>query len=256
LYARHTGYGVIIGLRGIMRRILPVVFGCVLLAVTVFAAGHGGGGGGGRGGGGGGHVGGGGMRGGSVGFRGSSGGFHGGAGFRGGVGRGGFRGNYGFRGRYGFRGYYGYGWPYFYSGFYGDYGGYCDPFYSDCGYSDPYYNSSPSYGYADSGYGDPGYAPPDPAPTVIVAQTPPAPALRQYLAPAQTTQSQKYEEPLYLLAMHDGTIRAVLAYWADGASVRYVTLDHEQKQAPLSSIDRALSERLNRERNVQFKLPG
>ena len=63
-------------------------------------------------------------------------------------------------------------------------------------------------------------------------------------------------EPLYLLAMRDGTIRAVLSYSADGAALHYVTLDHEQKQVPLSSLDRALSERLNRERNVPFKLPG
>jgi hypothetical protein len=56
--------------------------------------------------------------------------------------------------------------------------------------------------------------------------------------------------------MRDGTIRAVLSYSADGASLHYVTLDHEQKQVPLSSLDRALSERLNRERHVAFRLPG
>jgi len=32
-------------------------------------------------------------------------------------------------------------------------------------------------------------------------------------------------------------------------------MDHEQKQAPLSSVDRDLSERFNRERNVSFRLP-
>ena len=94
---------------------------------------------------------------------------------------------------------------------------------------------------------------------MIVEQTPPAPALREYPAPAQPAQApqaQEYQEPLYLLAMHDGTIRAVLSYSAVGASLHYVTMDHEQKQVPLSSIDRALSERLNRERNVAFRLPG
>jgi hypothetical protein len=93
----------------------------------------------------------------------------------------------------------------------------------------------------------------------VIVQQAPAPAMRMYPGPttgSQAAQPQKYEEPLYLLAMRDGTIRAVLAYWADGPSVRYVTMDHEQKQAPLTSIDRALSERLNRERNVTFRLPG
>jgi len=32
-------------------------------------------------------------------------------------------------------------------------------------------------------------------------------------------------------------------------------MDHEQKQAPLASVDRLLSARLNRERNVTFSLP-
>jgi len=232
-----------------MRRILPVVFGCVFLTLPVFAqrggGGHGGGGAG-HVGGGGAHFGGGARVGGSSGFRGGSAGFRGGAGYRGGVVRsGGYRGNYGFRGGFGLRGYY--GWPYYYPGFYG---GYYDSSLWDSGYADPYYN-----GYS-SDAGDAGYAYAPAAPPV---PDPPAPALRQYPAPAQPSlapQSQKYEEPLYLLAMHDGTIRAVLAYWADGSSVRYVTMDHEQKQAPLSSIDRSLSERLNRERNVSFKLPG
>lgn len=155
----------------------------------------------------------------------------------------GFRGYYGYRGRYGF-----YGWPYYYSGLYS---GYCDPFFNDCGYVDPYYNGYP----ADAGYA---YAPPAPDPPPVVAQAP-QPALREYPAPAQPAQApqaQKYQDPLYLLAMNDGTIRAVLSYWADGPSLRYVTLDHEQRQAPLSSIDRGLSERLNRERNVTFRLPG
>lgn len=238
-----------------MRRILPVVFGCVLLAVPTFAqrGGHGGAGGG--------HAGGGGMRGGgSSGFHaGSSGGayrgsaaYRGAGGYRGGVGRsGGFRVNNGYRSGYGFRGYGYYGWPYYYPGLYA---GYNDPFFWDSSSPDPYYNGYPSSDYGDVGYA---YAPPAPEPPAIVQQTP-APALREYPAPApaQTPQAQKYQEPLYLLAMNDGTIRAVLSYWADGSAVRYVTLDHEQKQAPLSSIDRALSERLNRERNVPFRLPG
>jgi hypothetical protein len=41
----------------------------------------------------------------------------------------------------------------------------------------------------------------------------------------------------------------------EGTAVHYITMDHEQKQATLASVDRALSERLNRERNVPFRLP-
>jgi hypothetical protein len=238
-----------------MRRILPVLIGCVLLAIPGFAQR-----GGGHGGGGGGHAGGGGMRGGgSVGGRGfSGGGVRSGGGFRGG-----YRGIGGFRGRVGFRGFYGY--PYYYPGLYG---GLYDPYFSDYGdygYGD---DSGYGYGYADSGaggypsYSSPTYSSPNPQVLIISNQTPPQPVIVQGPpAPAAwnagpTAQTQKYQDPLYLLAMNDGTIRAVLAYWVDGMTVHYVTMDHEQKQTPLSSLDHSLSERLNRERNVTFRLPG
>ncbi len=225
-----------------MRRILPVLIGCVLLVVPSFGAGHGGGGHGGGGGmhGGGAPRGGGGMR--------SGGAFRSGGGYRGG-----FRGNYGgYRGRF-------YG-GYYYPGFYG----YYNPFLWDTGFgwdSGDYGYGYPDYGYPDNG-GYPSYTAPNPQVLIISNQTPPQPVVVQPPpAPGAwnagpTAQSKKYEDTLYLLAMHDGTIRAVLAYWVDGTTVHYVTMDHEQKQTPLSSLDRGLSERLNRERNVTFSLPG
>jgi len=207
------------------------------------------------------------MRGGGGGF--SGGGMRGGgsfSGFRGGGSFNGFRGNVGgFRGGFnrgfGFRGFSNFGYyPY------GLYGGlWYDPFWYDFWNSDYYPSSYPSYSYPYEypygGYGNGGpsvmvisnapYAyPAPPAPEIISA--PPATAA----APAAPPQASKYEEPLYLIASHDGTIRAVLAYWIDGTTVHYVTMEHEQKQTPLSSIDRNLSERLNRERNVTFRLPG
>jgi hypothetical protein len=182
------------------------------------------------------HGGGGSHGGGSGGFHGSSGGFHGSSGFHGG-----FRGANNFRGGFRYRTNFGYYYPSFY-------GGYYDPFFWDSGFDDPYGYSNPSYGYSDPGYA---YAPP-----------PPEPALREYIGPTegakanQALEKKKYEEPLYLIAMRDGTIRAVLAYWTNGPTLHYVTMDHEQKQAPLNSVDRSLSERLNHERNVTFTLPG
>jgi hypothetical protein len=91
-----------------------------------------------------------------------------------------------------------------------------------------------------------------PAPQYAPPPEPPAPAVREYPPVAQ---EQKYETPLFLIAFKDSTIRTVLAYWVDGATLHYVSMDHEQKQAPLSSVDRDLSERFNRERNVTFRLP-
>jgi hypothetical protein len=47
-----------------------------------------------------------------------------------------------------------------------------------------------------------------------------------------------------------------MAYWAEGGTVHYGTLEHEQKQAPLNTVDRELSGQLNRERRVAFSLPA
>jgi hypothetical protein len=252
-----------------MRRMLPIALGCslgcLLIAFPLLARG---GGGGGHGGGGGGHAGGGGMHGGGGGMRGG-GGFRGG-GFRGGGFRnGGFRGGRGFGGRYGYG--YGYGlyggWGWGYPWIYGGDLDFLDS--DDCAFWNNCYGY-PQYGYPDNGYYPPypSYAPSysEPAPGVVivsnqlppqqsVVQEPPRPEVWN-APPSTTTQAKKYEEPLYLLAMNDGTIRAVLAYWIDGKTVHYVTMDHMQKTTPLGSLDRGLSERLNRERNVAFSLPG
>ena len=41
----------------------------------------------------------------------------------------------------------------------------------------------------------------------------------------------------------------------NGHTLHYVTLEREEKQVPLDSVDRDLSIRLNRERRVQMQLP-
>lgn len=241
-----------------MRLLSLFVTGAVLVTFPLLAqrggGGHGGGGGGGM------HGGGGAM--------------HAGGGFRGGVGGGhvnldaeglhggfigpGFGGNFG-GGRYSRYGYYN---PYLYSGFYGGYGFY-DPFFGD----DYDYDYQTPYGYSAQ-YGYPDNEAPYNPPVIIVQngpayqpQPPPHPMVREYVEPApqgapQPSQAASNEPPLYLIAFQDGTIRAVVAYWVDHGTLHYVTMDHEQKQAQLGSVDRVLSQRLNRERNVSFGLPG
>ncbi len=84
--------------------------------------------------------------------------------------------------------------------------------------------------------------------------TPVAPAIQEFATPPSQT-SSTCAPTLYMIAFQDNSIRAALAYWTEGSTLRYVTMDHEQKQAPLASVDRALSERLNGERHVIFRLP-
>jgi len=242
-----------------MRQVLPLAIVCLSLTLPAFPrSGHASGGGAHASGGGAAHTSGGTARMGAA---------------RTGIYRGGgFRGGYGYRPtfRSGFR-YYRPGiYPWIYGGLYNGYG---------YGYSDPYWDSQ--YSYPDAGYNYPasdyGYQS-DQAPPVIVNQEfqqgpPPQPMVREYTtpgppagapaqsysgAPAQSytgAPARTYEAPLYLIAFHAGDIKAVLAYWVQGTSLHYVTLDHEQKQVTLASVDRPLSERLNGERNVAFQLP-
>ena len=60
---------------------------------------------------------------------------------------------------------------------------------------------------------------------------------------------------VYLIAFQDGSIQAALAYWVDGNTLHYVSSRREQREASLESVDRALSQRLNRERRVEWHLP-
>jgi hypothetical protein len=41
----------------------------------------------------------------------------------------------------------------------------------------------------------------------------------------------------------------------EGATLHYVTVDHALNQVSLDLIDRDLSQRLNSERSIEFKLP-
>lgn len=59
-----------------------------------------------------------------------------------------------------------------------------------------------------------------------------------------------------LLAFEDSSVVAALGYWTEDDTLHYVTKNFEKKSTPLKSLDKALSEQLNKERNVEFKLEG
>ena len=177
------------------------------------------------------------------------------------VGYGGYYGGYGYP-YYG--GYYGYGWPY-----YGGYYGY-DP--SAAGYANGYAPGSSDDG-SQSGPGLPSvvinqnFVPPQSNP--LVREYGPSDgsgdqpsSLKMYQAPTpgqMTTQAQQPtnsdQATLYLIAFRDRTIVQALGYWMEGATLHYVTVDHDVNQVSLDLIDRDLSQRLNGERGVEFRLP-
>lgn len=219
--------------------------------------------------GGGGHAGGGGGRSiGSVGggFRGgTSGGFRGGSGgtvFRGGA-PGSFRGApYYYGGRY-YRGpgvYLGFGYPYYgYYGYGSSYYG-CDPY--SYGY-DPYSCGYDSYAYpsysvppnANYGYSYPpsnAYPyPPSSGYPVPPPQYQQQPNQYQPQASAGAGQTDNY----YLIAFKDHTIEPATSYKVDGDQIHWITREGQERQSPVSTIDLALTQKLNGDRGINFQIP-
>jgi hypothetical protein len=145
--------------------------------------------------------------------------------------------------------------------------------------------AAPGYGYDQSqgnpqGYGD--QAPPiintNSAPSVVINQSfvPPQanPSVRDYgpsdangdqsgvrlyqvPTPGQGPAQANSDKPtLYLIAFKDHTIVQALGYWMEGSTLHYVSAEQSLNQVSLDLIDRDLSQRLNSERNVEFRLPA
>ena len=136
----------------------------------------------------------------------------------------------------------------------------------------------PAQGYAQA----PGYYEPaaPPAPTVVINQNfqtdPVRPQLRDYsnvqlpepgvtVAPPPASQNQPStaqtavndDQPvMFLIALRDHTILPAVAYWVQGDTLNYVTLQGAQNRVSLSLVDRDFSKQLNAERNMPFRIPA
>ena len=246
---------------------LMLALALCLTAGPVFAQHRGGGGRGGSGGGGGF------SRGGGGGFsRGGGGGVHfgGGGGYRTGV-----RGNFGYGNSSSYFGFrrntgvgFGYGpswyrypahrYPYLVRSY--GYSSYYPYFYSSIGLSPYYYND---YSYAapsvTTSYYPSSYATTYVAPAREYVETaPPA-----YVRPAEGGRDQFGQrresngDPVtYLIAFRNGSVESCVAYWVEGRTLHYVNRDHAMKETSLETVDRDYSEKLNRERQVAFRLPN
>jgi hypothetical protein len=96
------------------------------------------------------------------------------------------------------------------------------------------------------------YPPQAPSPTTVIMlnDSPPPPRfveVREERVPARPT--------TFLIAFKDSVVRMANQYWVSGRTLYYVTADHERMSAPVNTVDRVLSKRLNSERNVAFILP-
>jgi hypothetical protein len=83
-------------------------------------------------------------------------------------------------------------------------------------------------------------------------QPPPAAGVNAPQAGDPLGPAQNY----YLIAYKDHSVYAVLAYWLEGNTLNYVTVQNTHNQASLNLIDLDLTKTLNQARSIPFSLPG
>jgi hypothetical protein len=77
-----------------------------------------------------------------------------------------------------------------------------------------------------------------------------------YEPPARTEESSARELSHFLIAFKDHTIYSAIAYWVDGETLHYFTAGNTHNQVSVSLVDRALTERLNKDTGLEVKLPA
>jgi len=130
---------------------------------------------------------------------------------------------------------------------------------------------TPDYVYTKPGYDYLNYGPADTGIYYGYGYTPSAPArpkVTDYRGPDQICPPTKGKR-IYRIAIPAGepgrnrkvqltyqdNLWVAHEYWYTNGILNFVTLEGEQKQTPVSSIDRAITLQLNRECDVNFQLP-
>jgi hypothetical protein len=72
--------------------------------------------------------------------------------------------------------------------------------------------------------------------------------------PVDPSAASAVEPAHYLIAFKDHTIYLAVAYWVDGDTLHYFTSGNTHNQVSISLLDRTLTERLNKESGIDFKL--
>ncbi|MBV9770009.1 MAG: hypothetical protein JOZ32_10590 [Bryobacterales bacterium] len=82
-----------------------------------------------------------------------------------------------------------------------------------------------------------------------------APPSHPYADAAATQGATGDQATIYLIALRDHTIVQALGYWMEGNTLHYVSAEHTLNQLSIDLVDRDLSQRLNEERHLDFRLP-
>jgi hypothetical protein len=90
-----------------------------------------------------------------------------------------------------------------------------------------------------------------PSARIVVVNGVPRVAAREY-----PQDYRRARQTPYFIAFTDSSVRLADAYWVRDETLYYVTADHVLEEAPLNSLDRTISERLNCEKNLPFYLPA
>jgi hypothetical protein len=64
------------------------------------------------------------------------------------------------------------------------------------------------------------------------------------------------QQVMFLIAMKDHTIYPAIAYWVDGDTLNYITVQGVKNSVSLDLVDRDFSKQINKERKVEFGLPS
>lgn len=96
-----------------------------------------------------------------------------------------------------------------------------------------------------------------PQPGAVAAPpAPPAPAAPPAALPAPASTLADNQPTIFLIAMQDHAIHPVIAYWVQGDTLNYISLEGVLNHVSVAQVDRDFSKQLNAERNVPFALPA
>ena len=89
---------------------------------------------------------------------------------------------------------------------------------------------------------------------------PETPDVQVYRAPERSQEeidaaADQASQPYYLIAFNDHSIYSAVAYWIDGDTLHYFTSGNVHNQVSMALVDKQLTERLNKERHVDVRLP-
>ncbi|HLY16997.1 MAG TPA: hypothetical protein VKR61_07215 [Bryobacteraceae bacterium] len=133
---------------------------------------------------------------------------------------------------------------YGYGGLYDGYGDY-EPYYGSYDTSD---NPAPAPNFSN---GPIVY----PAARASYMAQPVTPVIHEYGPLEQPAATEPESAPvLFQLAFRDSSVKTASAYWVSDGTLYFMDDEHNEQHASLTSVDRARSTQLNRERHVPFNL--